>query len=74
MYESNFLEEEDKGMIYFKTVTEAYIDYLEFCRDAGHKHPLGRNNFSVRMEAIGFSKLKKTNGWHLEKNYLKKEL
>ena len=62
------------GMTYFKTVSEAYGDYKEYCNDAGYKHPLGRNNFSKRMETLGFEKKKTENGWHLDKNFTKKEL
>ena len=73
MYEADFLETL-RGSIYFKTVAEAYREYKDYCTDAGHSRPLGRNNFSSRMEAIGFEKAKKENGWHLEKHYFEKRL
>ncbi len=71
MYEADFLETM-KGSIYYKTLVEAYAEYKVFCQDAGHKHPLGRNNFAIRMEVLGFEKTKKSAGTFLEKNFLGK--
>jgi putative DNA primase/helicase len=71
MYEADFLETMT-GSIYFKTVADAYTEYKTYCQDAGHRHPLGRNNFSSRMEGLGFTKTKKETGWHLEKNFIEK--
>jgi putative DNA primase/helicase len=67
MYENHLLESMP-GNIYFKTVTEAYKDYMFFCKEAGHNYPLGRNNFSARMVALGFEKTEKNNATMLEKN------
>ena len=68
MFEENF-RESMTGTIYFETVSDAYRDYKEFCMDAGHSKPLGRNNFSKWMEALGFEKSKKEGGITLEKHY-----
>lgn len=67
MFEDH-IKEELRGDIYFETVTNSYREYKAFCLEAGHK-PLGRNNFTKRMEALGFDKAKKNDGWKLEKNY-----
>jgi putative DNA primase/helicase len=73
MFEVDLLEEL-RGSTYFKTVTDAYLDYKAYCSEAGHSRPLNRNNFSNRMVAIGYEKSKKINGWHLEKNFIEKRL
>jgi putative DNA primase/helicase len=62
-----------KGNIYFVTVADSYRDYKEFCTESGNKS-LGRNNFSKRMEALGFEKVKKEDGWKLEKHYFGKKV
>lgn len=72
MFESQHIIENLNGSIYFKTVKDAYAEYKAFCIDAGYRHPLGRNGFSRRMEAIGFNKSKIETGWHLEKNFISK--
>lgn len=60
---------ESKVVRYSETVANAYLSYKEFCSEAGHK-PLGRNNFSKRMEKIGFVKPPaKNTGIYLEKDY-----
>jgi putative DNA primase/helicase len=64
-----YISDEMPGIRYYKTVKTAHTEYTQFCKDAGHKLPLGRNNFSKRMELIGFTKTKNTDGWYLEKNY-----
>ncbi|PPD48803.1 MAG: hypothetical protein CTY16_05395 [Methylobacter sp.] len=68
-----YVFEEMPGTIYFKRVTEAYNSYKDFCHEAGHK-PLGRNNFTKRMESLGFTKNKKEGGWHLEKHVFDKTM
>lgn len=73
MYEADFLETM-QGYIYFKSYKEAYPAYKEYCQEAGHKHPLSRNNFLVRMEALGFERVKQPAGMFLEKNFLEKRL
>ena len=73
MYEADFLETM-KASIYFKTVTDAYIEYKVYCQEAGHKHPLGRNNFVSRMELLGFEKTRQIAGVFLEKNFIKKKV
>ena len=74
MYEDD-VQETMTATIYFKTVQEAYNDYKNYCQEAGHKFPLGRNNFVQRMVALGFEKSKKERAWMLEKNMtLKKRL
>jgi len=70
MFEAHIMEALS-GSIYYQTVSDSYSEYKAFCADAGHRHPLGRNGFSKRMEALGFEKSKKENGWHLEKHYKK---
>jgi putative DNA primase/helicase len=54
--------------IYDQTVTQAFLDYKQYCTDSGYK-PLGRNNFSKRMESLGFEKSKLETGWYLVKKY-----
>ena len=73
MYEADFLESMH-GNIYFKTVADAYLEYKAYCSEAGHKHPLGRNNFSLRMVALGFEKTHREQGRMLEKNFSAKRL
>ena len=70
MFEDECIKENQKGNIYFKTVADSYAEYKEYCSEVERK-PVGRTNFSKRMEALGFEKDKKNNGWHLEKNYQK---
>ena len=70
MYEENY-RESNRSNIYYKTVSDAYNDYKDFCHDAGNK-PLGRNNFTARMESLGFIKTHKEAGRMLEKNYSNK--
>jgi putative DNA primase/helicase len=72
MFEEQHILENLRGTIYFKLVTDSYGDYKGYCLDAGHKCPLGRNNFTKRMEALGFEKSKKNDGWMLEKNFIEK--
>lgn len=66
MFEAHSMETKP-GSMYFETVNDAYNEYKAFCLEAGHKHPLGRNGFSKRMETLGFEKHKTKNGWHLQK-------
>ena len=73
MYEEDYTQS-NRGIIYYKTITEAYKDYKDFCYEAGHSRPLGRNNFSVRMESLGFKKTKQPEGFILEKNYSSKKV
>lgn len=54
---------------YNRTVADSYMDYQLYCKEAGHKHPLGRNNFVKRMEALGFEKTHKEQGRMLEKTF-----
>jgi putative DNA primase/helicase len=68
MFEEQFILENLRGTFYFRKVVEAHHDYKDYCSDAGYK-PLGRTNFSKRMESIGFEKVKQETGWHLRKNY-----
>jgi len=72
MFEADFLETM-KSNIYYKLVKDAYLDYKTYCLDAGHRS-LGRNNFTGRMETLGFEKSHKEAGRTLEKHYLKKRL
>lgn len=74
MFEEQHIQEHLAGSIYFKTVSESYQDYQCYCRDAGHKHVLGRNNFVKRMESLGFEKSHKEAGRSLEKHYFEKRL
>ncbi|MDO9103777.1 MAG: phage/plasmid primase, P4 family [Methylovulum sp.] len=73
MFEAHIIETLP-GSIYFETVGEAYNQYKTFCLDAGHRHPLGRNTFSKRMESLRFEKRKTETGWRLEKHYLDKKV
>jgi putative DNA primase/helicase len=68
MYEADF-RETMRASIYFKTLKEAYAEYKEYCSEAGNK-PLGRNNFTSRMEALGFEKTRTNACSYLEKNYI----
>lgn len=54
---------------YYKTVADSYSAYKTYCLDAGYRNPLGRNNFSKRMELLGFEKIKTEGGWYLKKYY-----
>jgi putative DNA primase/helicase len=74
MFEDLHIKEELNGSIYFEKVSDAYKDYRSYCMEAGHKQPLGRNNFSKRMELLGFEKKQKNTGWYLEKHYLMKNI
>ncbi|NOT11300.1 MAG: hypothetical protein HOP23_05630 [Methylococcaceae bacterium] len=67
MFEED-LRESSPHSIYVSTVKLAHLNYKIFCIDAGHK-PLGRSNFSKRMEALGFEKRKVDKGIVLEKHY-----
>ncbi len=67
MYEQDF-RETMTAAIYYKPLKEAYADYKTYCLDAGHR-PLGRNNFTGRMEALGFTKSRDMAGGYLQKNY-----
>lgn len=70
MFEAEFITEQRRHhKTYSLTVTQAYEDYQTYCKEAGQKFPLGRNNFSKRMEAIGYKKVKKETAWYLEKNF-----
>jgi putative DNA primase/helicase len=72
MFEDDF-RERMPNFTYFETVNDSYQDYKFFCLDAGHK-PLGRTNFSKRMQSIGFEKRKTKTGDVLEKHYHEKRL
>lgn len=67
MFEEHFRETMTRT-IYFETVNDSHRDYKSFCIDAGYK-PLGRTNFTKRMETLGFEKRKLKDGWMLEKNF-----
>ncbi|UOA08937.1 phage/plasmid primase, P4 family [Methylobacter sp. S3L5C] len=71
MYEVDFMETM-RGSIYFKPYADAYTEYKTYCQDAGHKHPLGRNNFVNRMESLGFKRSKQEASMFLEKNFTEK--
>ena len=71
MYEADFLETM-KANIYYKSYADAYIEYKNYCQDAGHSRPLGRNNFVNRMESLGFNRTKRETSMFLEKNYIEK--
>ena len=73
MFEDEHIKVNLKGSIYFETVTESHTHYKDFCINAGYK-PLGRNNFTKRMEALSFDKKKTVDGWFLEKHYLEKKV
>lgn len=69
MFEEQAIREDKNRVRYLETVTNAYLEYKSYCSEAGHK-PLGRTNFSKRMEAIGFKKYEKNSATFLEKEYL----
>ncbi|SJM95849.1 Phage/plasmid primase, P4 family (modular protein) [Crenothrix polyspora] len=69
MFEESEIIEHYQLEGYYKTVSDSYKDYKAYCLDAGHRNPLGRNNFTKRMETIGFEKLKERAGWYLKKPY-----
>lgn len=70
MFEAEFIiEQRGHHTVYSATVTQSYEDYQTYCKEAGQKFPLGRNNFSKRMEAIGYKKAKKEAAWYLEKTF-----
>ena len=59
---------------YSKTVAVLYEEYTAYCKDVGQKYPLGRNNFSKRMETLGYEKTRKESGWYLEKNFFSEKV
>ena len=70
MFESEvIIDEQQYHTSYSKTVADSYIDYQAYCKDVGHRFPLGRNNFVKRMEVLGYGKTHKERGWFLEKNF-----
>jgi hypothetical protein len=69
MFEEQSIKDNLNGSFYSQTVANSYLDYKSYCLDTGFK-PLGRNNFSKRMEAIGFQKCKLIDGWYIQKNIL----
>lgn len=66
MFEEH-IKDEMPGTRYNKTVKTAYGEYKVFCIDAGHRYPVGRTEFSRRMESLAFIKSKRQDGWYLEK-------
>jgi putative DNA primase/helicase len=68
MFEEQHVKENLNGTFYSQTVANAYLDYKNYCLDAGFK-PLGRNNFSKRMQAIGFTTSKLDIGIALQKKF-----
>jgi putative DNA primase/helicase len=66
MFEAEDIASNWQGMTYKKTVTQSFKDYSQYAIDAGYK-PLGRKNFVKRMESLGFSKNKDSDGIILEK-------
>lgn len=73
MFEEQHIKENLAGSIYFESVTDAYKDYKCYCMEAGYR-TLGRNNFSKRMEAIGFEKNESNKCTNLEKHYYEKNV
>lgn len=69
MYEADFLETIN-GDTYYKGLTIAYQDYQIYCKDAGVRYPLGRNNFVNRMIGLGFEKFKSEQAMILRKKYI----
>lgn len=69
MFEESEIIDDYRTDGYYKTVADSYDDYKNYCSDAGHRSPLGRNNFTKRMEVIGFEKIKDRTGWYLKKTY-----
>lgn len=70
MFEEETIKQHQPAYVnYNQTVSQAYLDYKQYCTDSGYK-PLGRGNFSKRMESLGFTKTPpKNDGVHLEKKY-----
>ncbi|MDD5229393.1 MAG: phage/plasmid primase, P4 family [Methylococcales bacterium] len=68
MFEEQFIKENLRGTFYTETVTNSYLEYKQYCLDAGFK-ALGRNNFSKRMQAIGFTNTKLDIGIALQKKF-----
>jgi len=68
MFEEQNIKENLNGSFYSQTVANSYLDYKSYCLDTGFK-PLGRNNFSKRMQAIGFATSKLDIGIALQKKF-----
>lgn len=68
MFEEQHVKENLNGTFYSQTVANSYLDYKSYCLDTGFK-PLGRNNFSKRMQAIGFTTSKFDIGIALQKKF-----
>jgi putative DNA primase/helicase len=68
MFEEQHVKENLNGSFYSQTVANSYLDYKSYCLDTGFK-PLGRNNFSKRMQAIGFTTSKLDIGIALQKKF-----
>ena len=70
MFEEQAIKENLRGNnSYCQSVTDSYRAYKVYCEESGLRNPLGRNNFTRRLEAIGFAKMKNKDGWWISKNY-----
>lgn len=69
MFEESEIIEKYRFEGYYKTLADSYSDYKAYCLEAGHRNPLGRNNFAKRMEAIGFEGKETNQGKFLKKSY-----
>ncbi|GDX85692.1 primase [Methylococcaceae bacterium] len=69
MFEEQAIKEGLNGNSYCQSVANSYREYRSYCDDAGLRNPLGRSNFTKRMEGIGFTKRKNNEGWWLNKSY-----
>lgn len=68
MFEEQVIIERKKPS-YYEKVTIAYAEYTDYCKEVNYK-PVGRNNFTKRMESIGFEKKKNNMGAFLKKHFL----
>ncbi len=67
MFEEQVIIERKKPS-YYEKVTIAYAEYADYCKEVNYK-PVGRNNFTKRMESIGFEKKKNNMGAFLKKTF-----
>ena len=69
MFEEHFIKPNLSSDFYTMTLDDAYKDYVGFLVGSGYKGTLSKINFSRRMVAIGFEKLREKTGMRLQKNY-----
>lgn len=69
-FKAKFIKETDTAALFLESrnysnkgqapiyLSSLYSDYKEFCMEDGHKFALGKNNFSKRLDALGYVRCK----------------